>query len=137
MKATYEDFKNETGNANCSGFFDNADMEDLFNFLSEDDNIIKMIEMSEMKKPALAGCAKDVEQWFLGKNNPKIDLADGFTRTVVGRLVKTILRPFGYEVTKQKDMPKNLGCEFFASASCYEKTGVATMHIVKRIEEIK
>ena len=136
MKATYEDFKNEIGNANCSGYFANEDMEELFNFLSEDEHIISMIEMAEMNKPALAGCAKDVEQWFLTKNNPKIDLEDGFTRTVIGRLVKTILKPFGYEVTKQKNMPKNLKCEFFASASCYKKTGNATMRIVKRIEEI-
>lgn len=137
MKATYEDFKNEVGNANCSGYFGNEDMEELFNFLSEDNHIIRMIEMTEMQKPALAGCAKDVESWFLRKNNPKIDLADGFTRTVIGRLVKTILKPFGYEVTKQKDMPKGLDCKFFASASCYKKTGIATMHIVKRIEEMK
>lgn len=137
MKANFEDFTNESGNSNCSSFFTNEDMKELFEFISEDDRIISMIEMAEMGKPALAGCAKEIEDWFNKKENPQIDFRDGFTRTVVGRLVKTILKPFGYEVTKQKDMPAGLKCEYFASASCYAKTGKATMHVVKRIEEIK
>ncbi len=137
MKATFEDFTNETGNANCSGFFTNTDMMDLFEFLSEDENIISMIEMCEMNKPALAGCVRAVEAWFNKKSNPQIDLRDGFTRTVVGRLVKTILKPFGYEVTKQKDLSASLKCKYFASASCYAKTGDATMCVVKRIEQIR
>lgn len=137
MKATFDDFMNETGNANCSGFFFNADMKELFAFLSEDERIISMIEMCEMSKPALAGCVKEVEDWFDRKSSPQIDLSDGFTRTVVGRLVKTILKPFGYEVQKQKDLSATLKCKYFASASCYSKTGEATMRVVKRIESIK
>lgn len=133
MKATYADFIRD--NPNCSGFEHNPDAKEVFDFLNQDSMIIKMAEFADQEKPALAGCVLELEKFFNDMSNPTIDFNDGFTRTVVGRMVKTILAPLGYVVTKQKDFPKNKKGTYFTSASCYALTGVASMHIVKRVEE--
>ena len=135
MKATYNDFL--LFNPNCSGFETNNDAKKIFEFLSLDENIIKMIESADQGKPALAGCVFELENFFDTMNSNEIDFRDGFTRTVIGRMVKVILEPFGYQVTKQKDFTKTKKGKYFTSASCYSLTGKATMHIVKIIEEIK
>jgi hypothetical protein len=69
--------------------------------------------------------------------DPTVDFRDDFTRQVVGRMIKTILEPFGYIVTKKKDISREKNAQYFKSASCYAKLGPATMHIVKRVESIE
>ncbi|MBC7075291.1 MAG: hypothetical protein H5T98_04330 [Syntrophomonadaceae bacterium] len=134
MKATFNDFLKE--NPNCSKFANNSDAIAIFNILSKEKNIIAMIDASDAGKPALSACVNEVESFFENSNNPTIDLRDGFTRTVIGRMVKSILAPFGYEPSIQKDLPKAISAKYFTSASCYEKTGTASMRIVRTIEEI-
>ena len=135
MKATYIDFI--SANSNCSNYADNKDAQRIFDFLNKDENIIKMVEFADQGKPALAGCVFELEAFFDAMNSKEIDFNDGFTRTVIGRMIKTILEPFGYLVTKQKDFTKNRKGKYFTSASCYDLTGPASMHIVKRVEELK
>lgn len=135
MKAAYKDFISD--NPNCSNYEFNKDAERIFDFLNDDVNIIKMIESAEQGKPALAGCILELELFFDNMNSTEINFNNGFTRTVVGRMVKSILEPFGYRVTKQKDFAKNKKGKYFTSASCYALTGAASMHIVKKVEEIK
>ena len=136
MKATYSGFI--TDNKNCSSFEFNTDANRIFDFLNQDEIIIKMAEYADQGKSALAGCVLELEQFYEEMDNPTIDFSDGFTRTVVGRMIKSILKPFGYQVEKQKDFPKNRKGKYFVSASCYKlDTSEATMRIVKRIEEIE
>lgn len=136
MKATYSDFIAD--NKNCSNFEFNADANRIFDFLNQDKMIIKMAEYADQSKPALAGCILELEQFYDELENPTIDFNDGFTRTVVGRMVKNILKPFGYTVDKKKDFPKNRKGKYFVSASCYKlNINDATMRIVKRIESVK
>ena len=135
MKATYEDFI--AANPNCSNYADNSDARKVFDFLNSDENIIKMIEIADQGRPALAGCVFELEEYFDKMLNPSIDFNDGFTRTVIGRMAKTIIEPFGYRVTKQKDFTKNKKGKYFTSASCYSLTGPASMQIVKIVAEIK
>ena len=135
MKATYIDFI--SANPNCSNFEDNKDAQKVFDFLNQDENIIKMVEFADQGKPALAGCVFELEAFFDTMNSTILDFNDGFTRTVIGRMIKAILEPFGYLVTKQKDFTKNRKGKYFTSASCYSLTGPASMQIVKRVEEIK
>lgn len=131
MKANFEDFITE--NPNCSKFDGNPDAMAIFHLLSEDESIISMIDVSEAGKPALAACVDKVETYFNNLSNPTLDLNDGFTRTVVGRMIKTILKPFGYRVTVQKSLPKNSKGKYFTSASCYDKTGIPSMNVVRTI----
>ena len=135
MKAAYIDFI--SANPNCSNYADNKDAQRIFDFLNKDENIIKMVEFADQGKPALAGCVFELENYFDTMNSKEIDFNDGFTRTVIGRMIKTILEPFGYLVTKQKDFTKSRKGKYFTSASCYALTGPASMHIVKRVEELK
>jgi len=134
MKATFNDFLAE--NPNCSKYNGNPDAITIFDMLSKDENIISMIDASEAGKPALSACVDEIEAFFDSQQNPTLDLTDGFTRTVVGRMIKTILAPFGYEVTVQKDLPKASKGKYFTSASCYTKSGTATMKVVRTIAEV-
>ncbi|MDE6996443.1 MAG: hypothetical protein K2P04_01015 [Oscillospiraceae bacterium] len=134
MKAVYGDFINT--NPNCSRFDTNPDAMAVFDFLNQDTNIIKMIDLCEMGKPALAGCISELESYYDSMQAPSIDFSAGFTRTAIGRMVRTILEPFGYVPTIQKTFPKSCAARYFTSASCYSKTMPATMRVVKRIEEI-
>ena len=133
MKATFKDFITE--NLNCTKFSDNTGAQNIFDLLSEDDSIISMVDATEAGRPALSPCVNRIEDYYDKQNAPNFDLKDGFTRTVVGRMVKTILAPFGYEPSVQKDLPRAVGARYFTSASCYTKTGIASMRIVKTIVE--
>lgn len=135
MKATFNDFLKE--HPVCSKYSNNADALRIFDLLSQDQNIISMVDASEAGKPALSACVNVVEDFFDNKKDPTIDLKDDFTRTVIGRMVKTILDPFGYEPTVQKDFSKAIGAKYFKSASCYKKTGNPSMCVVRTIEEAK
>ena len=134
MKATFNDFLSE--NPNCSKFSGDTNAQAIFELLSLDDNIIAMVDASEAGKSALTGCVKEIESYFDNLSNPTIDLRDGFTRTAIGRMIKTILILFGYEVTVQKDLPKATQSKYFSSASCYEKTGEFSMKVIRTIAEV-
>ena len=143
MKATYNDFLEN--NKNCSKFASNKDAIEVFNFLNQDDNIIKMIDYCDAKKPALLACVLDLEAFVAQLSHPTIDLTDSFTRTVIGRMIKSILKPFGYWPKAQKPFPPNYTDEkgrkvqYFASAHTYAltKREEATMKITKCVTEIK
>lgn len=133
MKKTFKDFIVE--NPNCGKFDGNSDAMLVFDFLSRDDIIIKMIDASEAGKPALMPCVLQLEQLLLGIKNPSISFDDNFTKQAVGLMVKSILEPFGYVVWKQKDIPKG---SKFKSASVYRRdpNKKPTMRVVKHIEEL-
>lgn len=134
MKATFSDFL--ASNPNCSKYGLLSDANKIFDFLSSDEIIIKMIDSVENSKNALAGCVEELELFYYNLKSKQIDFSDGFTRTVIGRMIKTILAPFGYLPTAQKGFSKNCHVKYFSSASCYEKKAPASMRIVKRVEEI-
>lgn len=134
MKATLNDFINQ--HQNCKKFEGNQDFGYVFSeIFSSDKNIIAMVEACENGKPALSACISDVETYFDSLVNPEIDLSDDFTKTAIGRCVKTILKPFGYEALKQKNLPKSCNSKYIASATTYVLSGKATMRIVKTIVE--
>lgn len=135
MKAKYKDFIKE--NPTCSQFKDNKDMKNLFRLLNKDPMIIKMIEFADQGKPALGGVVVELEDWYKKREEKSIDLEDHFTKTAVGRIIKTILAPFGYKVTKNKDIPRELASIYFRSAACYsfDPQAKASMEVVKKIQE--
>ena len=134
MKANYNDFLKE--NPICSKFATNADAKKVFDFLNTDAIIIQMIESCEQGKPALSGCVNEVEAFYDAMGTAAISFKDDGTRQAVGRMIKTILDPFGYRVTKKKDISKEKKAKYFKAAACYEKLGEATMQVVKHIEPI-
>ena len=135
MKATYQDFLAD--NRNCAGFADNVEAIALFDFMNQDEQLIAMVESCEAGNPALAGCVEAVEAFYEKMQQPTIDLKDDFTRRTVGRMVKTIIEPFGYVPNGHRKLTKNCNARYFTSASLYACTGHATMRVVKRIEYIQ
>lgn len=135
MKKTFNDFLLET--PICGSLRDNEDAIAIFNILSKDENIIGMVEMSDMCKPALAACVSEVEQYYDSKESPTFDLKENFSKQSVGRMVKSIIAPFGYEPVTQCVMPRSLSVKYFTSATSYRKTGTPTMKIGKKIVEIE
>ena len=135
MKATFQDFINDSQNYKKY----DGDPTAIYIFeqiLSKDENIISMIDTSDSGKPALSACINEVDDYFLTQNNPFFDLNDDFAKQGLGRMVRTILEPFGYLPKSQKDMPKSCNSKFVKSAMSYEQTGNATMKVIRTIVEI-
>ena len=133
MKTTYEDFLDEYSYR--ERFEHDMMAKGIFEILAQDENIIAMIEYSEAGKPALAACVNQIEAFFEQGGAKGFDLSVDFNKQCVGRMVKTILRPFGYETHIQKSMPKTLESKHFRSATSYQKTGTALLKVVKTIVE--
>ena len=133
MKATFSDFLTE--NSMCNGFANNQDAKKIFEILSEDESIFLMIDSAELGRPSLEPCIEKIEKWYDENQNCQIDFADEFTRKAVGRMVKTILDPFGYEVSGRKSLSKQTGLRFFKTASCYQKTGEVKLKVIRQIVE--
>jgi hypothetical protein len=135
MKASFRDFI--AHNPNCKKYDGNPEAIHIFeNILSKDDNIIAMIDATEANKPALSACIQEVENYYKNLPSPTFDLTDNFTKQALGRMVKTILEPFGYQPDTQKDMPKSCSAEFVTSATVYKYVGNATMMVVRKIDRI-
>lgn len=130
MKTTFSDFLLDS--PMCSSLKNNEDASAVFNILSKDENIIAMIEMSDLGKPALAACIGEVEQYYDSRKFSTFDLKEGFYKQSVGRMVKSIVAPFGYEPATQKRM----STKYFSSAASYRKTKPATLKIKKEIVKI-
>jgi hypothetical protein len=138
MKSTFSDFIKNAPNYNK--FEANPQARYIFeDILSEDTNIIAMIDVSESGKPALCACLQQVEDYYREQQiallDPDLfDLRDNFTKQALGTMVKVVLEPFGYQPNSQKNIPKKYQAKYVKSAMTYEKTGPASMKVVGRIE---
>ncbi|MDR0863769.1 MAG: hypothetical protein LBO74_02400 [Candidatus Symbiothrix sp.] len=135
MKATFEDFI--THNPVCGKFADDSDAKQVFEIMSYDRNIIAMVDASEAGKPALSVVVSEIEDYFNETACEIFTFYDVFVKNTVGRMINTILSPFGYQSNIQKNLPTNCQSLYFKSGTCYVYEGDATMRIVKIIEEIE
>jgi hypothetical protein len=117
-------------NPNCEKFRGNIDAEAIFGILDKEENIFNMVELSEHDKPALAACLKEIEQYFDSRETPMFDLNDNFSKQTVGKMAGIIIGQFGYEPHTQQELHNS---KYFTSATCYRKTGTASLKIVKVI----
>lgn len=134
MKKTFKEFIEE--NKSFSGFEYDLVANYVFeNILSKDDNLISMIECNEAGEPALCGCLKEVEQYCEINNLTQFSLQNDFSKQALGRMVRTVLLPFGYESKSQKKIPTKYNAKFVKSAMTYSKTQPASLKVVKTIVE--
>jgi hypothetical protein len=141
MLATYNDFITE--NPKCGkDLVSNLHAQAIFMSLSCEDNIIKMIDASEAGRPAIEAVVTRIEDYCEFQKTDDFDISNDQRRTVVGCMIKTILRPFGYlpvmPATKtQKELSKSVNAKYFKSGSCYyfDKDEPASMEVVRRIKE--
>lgn len=126
MNTTYQDFIWE--NPNCSKYAEDPTAQAIFELLSQEEAIEAMKREAEQDKPALGPCALQIEAYATTLDEPSFDIKKGYNRTVVGRMVKTILKASGYYPTKRKALPKELQGQYFSSAYCYTRpaSGSAT-----------
>ena len=108
-----------TENPTCAKFANNVDARAIFEIIKRKDNVLKMMSFSEHDKPALAACVKEIETYVDEQLLPSIDLNDDFTKKAIGRMVKTVLTPYGYIVGRQRDIPQKCQSKYFSTASCY------------------
>lgn len=134
MKTTFQKFLND--HPSCGKFQGNAEAILIFEYLSKDDSIIRMIDACDSGKPAITPVAREIEELLAGVSNATISFEDNYTKQTVGVMVKSILEPFGYVVTGQKMLPRGCGANQFKSASCYKFSpdAPACLRVVKRIE---
>jgi hypothetical protein len=102
----------------------------VFDFLSEVENINRMLTANNNGKNALFGVLNDLELNF--KDNSDFNFMDGFVKQCVGTMVKFILYQFGYESHIQKDMPRG-SYSFFTSAMSYKKTFEGKFRLIQKL----
>ncbi|NCE64248.1 hypothetical protein D1159_06530 [Pseudoflavonifractor sp. 524-17] len=91
------------------------------NIIHRSDVVGWMAIASELKLPALAVCAGEIEQYCAGHPGT-LDLSDNLVRKSIGRMVRAALEPLGYEPVGKKSMPKEMGFQYFCGvAKRYEK----------------
>ena len=134
MKKTFKEFIEE--NKSFSGFENDLVAKYVFdNILSRDENLISMIECNEAGEPALCGCLNEVEKYCGINNSTQFNLLNDLSKQALGRMVRTVLLPFGYESKSQKKIPIKYNAKFVKSAMTYSKTQSASLKIVKTIVE--
>ena len=115
MLSTYQDFINH--NPRYQQLANDTEFHNIFDFLSEKMNIVKMIEACKWNKPALSACVEDLEVKFpdLLKN----PYNDYFIKQSIGAMIKVVLAPFGYVPLVPKRL-SNVKSNFFTSAHTYQ-----------------
>lgn len=118
MKSMYTDFIAKY--PNCAKFTNDSEAAAIFDILSKEENIVKMVEATKARLPALSACINEVETFFDSIKNPTFNLKESFPRTAVGKMVR-VMEPLGYEPYGSKNMPKTLKLKYFKTATCYKK----------------
>jgi hypothetical protein len=141
MLAVYSDFISE--NPKCGKDLEsNIHAQAIFMSLSSENNIIKMIDASEAGRPAIEAVVTRIEDFFEFNKTADFDISNDQRRTVIGCMIKTILKPFGYlpvmpATRTQKELSKSVNAKYFKSGSCYyfDKNEPASMEVVRIIRD--
>ena len=99
-------------------FSDNKIAEEIYSLLAKGENIYRMMVFSELEIPALAASITEIENLY--GDQDKFDLDDSFSKQTMGVMVKDILRAFGYDNIKSKNIPKGLS-NYVNKAAVYKK----------------
>lgn len=99
-------------------FRENKIAKKIYDFLSEGENIYRMMLFSEIEIPALAASITKIEALY--SDQEIFDLKNSFSKQTMGVMVKDILKAFGYDNIKSKDIPKGLS-NYVNTAAVYKK----------------
>jgi len=141
MLKTFQNYLEE--NSRFQNICNTADFRYIYeNILLVDDTIIKMIDAAEHKITPVSIPAKEIES-YVGSSSIILDRAidekvADLNRQAIGTMIFHILNQFGYEKIKDhnRQIPNNYKGEYLSTGATYSKTGIASMRIVKRIEEV-
>ena len=82
------------------------------------ENIYKMQVFTELDLPALTAVISEIENQF--SKQSEFDLKGNYNKSCLGVMVKDLLKPFGYEKVKSKNIPQGFS-KFVSKASVYKK----------------
>ncbi|ADO76204.1 hypothetical protein [Halanaerobium praevalens] len=99
-------------------FRDNQIAKKIYNLLAAGENIYRMMVFSELEIPALAASISEIESIY--GDQELFNLNHSFSKQTMGVMVKDILRTFGYDNIKSKDIPKGLS-QYVNTAAVYKK----------------
>ena len=141
MLKTFQNYLEE--NSRFQNICNTADFRYIYeNILLVDDTIIKMIDAAEHEITPVSIPAKEIESYAKSSSiilDRTIDekVAD-LNRQAIGTMIFHILNQFGYEKIKDhnRPIPNNYKGKYLSTGATYSKTGIASMQIVKRIEEV-
>ena len=118
-------------------------VEKIIDFLTEPEQVNKMIIMSEMGFPALSGVVKDREERFAYSDFPLHHDGPGANaqnRRNIGWMIKAIMAEYGYQPKDSAGVQARIGnfsgAKYFTTSARYVKTGEACKRIRCSIEEI-
>ena len=128
-------------NAITKEFFDsssiphNKDTEAVMDFLSSDESVNRMIVMSKVGLPALAGVVKELEDSYADKKgfelNHNADNKNAPNRRNIGWMVRFIMAQYGYkpkekgyDAKERTRIGKFTESKYFETAAVYEKQDV-------------
>lgn len=99
-------------------FSDNQVAQEIYELLAEGENIYRMMIFSEIEIPALAASISKIEALY--EDQEQFELNNSFVKQTMGVMVKDILKAFGYDNIKSKDIPKGLS-NYVNTAAVYKK----------------
>jgi hypothetical protein len=99
-------------------FSDNQIAKEIYNLLAEGENIYRMMVFSELEIPALAASISEIENLY--EKQEIFDLNKSFSKQTMGVMVKDILKFFGYDNIKSKNIPKGLS-NYVNKAAVYKR----------------
>lgn len=118
----------------CSSIPHNLDTEAVMDFLSSDESVNKMIVMSELGLPALAGVVKELEDRFADSVgfplNHNATNSNAPNRRNIGWMVRFIMKKYGYKPIEAGYTTNNKGrtrigkftdSMYFETAAVYQK----------------
>ena len=114
-------------------FSDNQVAEKVYDLLADGENIYRMMIFSEIEIPALAASITKIEDLY--GDQKQFELNNSFVKQTMGVMVKDILRAFGYDNIKSKDIPKGLS-NYVNTAAVYKKLDSPTKNLESSFEII-
>lgn len=115
-------------------FSDNQVAKEIYELLADGENIYRMMIFSEIEIPALAASITKIEELY--GDQEKFELNNSFVKQTMGVMVKDILRAFGYDNIKSKDIPKGLS-NFVNTAAVYKKLNSPTKKLKSSFQIIQ
>jgi hypothetical protein len=115
-------------------FSDNQIAEEIYNLLADGENIYRMMIFSEIEIPALAASITKIEDLY--GDQKQFELNNSFVKQTMGVMVKDILRAFGYDNIKSKDIPKGLS-NYVNTAAVYKKLDSPTKKLKSSFEIVE
>jgi hypothetical protein len=121
----------------CSVVKDSQTAREIYNnIVWDEENRIKMADLSASDIPALVAIASQIVDFCASQPNCDLDITNDTVKQVIGRMISVALAPLGLEPVKKKRLPQSTDQDIFKNATSYAATGTPTERVEKHIVPI-